>query len=41
VITFAEADVLTRDAGIVVHFADGSEFQVTVVQTGRADDDES
>jgi hypothetical protein len=39
--TFAEVGLLTRDAGIVVQFADGSEFQVTVVRSSRARDEEA
>ncbi len=30
--TFAEAQVLTRDAGLVLHLKDGSQFYVTIVQ---------
>jgi hypothetical protein len=39
-VTFDEAGVLTRDAGLVVQFADGTEFQVTVVRSSRARDEE-
>ncbi len=31
--TFAEADLLTRDAGLVLRMDDGSEFQVTIVRS--------
>ena len=31
--TFADADILTRDSGVVVTAADGSEFQVTIVRS--------
>ena len=31
--TFDEAGVLTRDAGLVITTADGSEFQLTIVQS--------
>jgi len=31
--TFEEAGVLTRDAGFVCRLGDGSEFQVTIVQS--------
>ena len=31
--TFEEEGVLTRNAGLVITMADGSEFQVTVVQS--------
>ncbi len=31
--TFDEAGVLTQDAGLVITTADGSEFQLTIVQS--------
>lgn len=31
--SFADAGVLTNDAGLVVRMADGSEFQLTIVQS--------
>ena len=31
--TYDEAGVLTRDAGLVVRMQDGSEFQMTIVQS--------
>jgi len=31
--TFEESGVLTRDDGLVLRLADGSEFQLTVVQS--------
>ena len=31
--TFDEAGVLTNNAGLVVRMADGSEFQITIVQS--------
>ncbi len=34
--SFEKAGVLTRDAGFVVRLEDGSEFQITVVQSRRA-----
>jgi hypothetical protein len=34
--TLAEAGVITADAGLVVTLEDGSEFQVTVVQSRSA-----
>lgn len=42
VTSYAAGGYLTRDAGLVVRLADGSEFQITIVQTGYAaeDDDE-
>ena len=42
VVGYEEAGVLTRNAGLVVRMADGSEFQVTIVQSqaGRDEDDE-
>lgn len=40
--TYSDAGILTRDAGLVVHFADGTEFQLTIVRSRRADNgDES
>ena len=33
--TFAEAGVLTQNKGIVARFGDGSEFQITIVQSRR------
>ncbi len=33
ILTFAEAGVMTADQGLVVKMTDGSEFQVTVVQS--------
>jgi hypothetical protein len=37
VATFAERGVLTRNAGLVVRLQDGSEFQITIVQSQQAD----
>ena len=34
--TFQEAGLLTHDEGVVIELEDGSEFQVTVVQSKRA-----
>lgn len=34
--TFADAGVMTRDRGVVVALADGSEFQLTIVQSKHA-----
>ena len=34
--TFEEVGMLTNDAGLVVTMKDGSEFQLTVVQSRRA-----
>jgi hypothetical protein len=31
--TFDEAGILTLDAGIVINMDDGSEFQITIVQS--------
>lgn len=43
--TYEDAEILTRDAGLVIVLPDGSEFQVTVVQSARPemewDDDEA
>ncbi len=33
VLSFREAGVLTRDAGVVVTLADGREYQITVVRS--------
>ena len=33
--TFEEAGILTYNRGLVVKFADGQEFQVTIVKNGR------
>ncbi len=32
-LTFEDADVLTRDRGLVVTLTDGSEFQITIVRS--------
>jgi len=34
--TFADAGVLTSDQGLVLRLEDGSEFQITIQQSGRA-----
>ena len=34
--TFEDAGVMTMNKGLVVRLADGSEFQVTIVQSQRA-----
>ena len=31
--TFAEADLMTTSAGLVIRFETGAEFQLTIVQT--------
>lgn len=31
--TFADAGLLTNDRGLVIHSADGSEFQITIVKS--------
>ena len=36
VVSFESAGVLTNNAGVVVTLEDGSEFQVTIVQSERA-----
>ena len=36
---FVQAGMLTMDRGLVVRFVDGSEFQVTLVQSRRGRDD--
>jgi hypothetical protein len=35
--TYEQQGVLTRNAGLVLRLRDGSEFQLTVVQSRRAD----
>jgi hypothetical protein len=37
--TFEDAGLLTRDLGIVLSLEDGSEFQITIVQSARAEDE--
>lgn len=34
--SYADGGYLTRDAGLVLRLADGSEFQITIVQTRHA-----
>lgn len=36
--TFKEAEILTNNRGVVVVMTDGSEFQITIVQSRPADD---
>jgi hypothetical protein len=39
--TFEDAGLLTRDRGIVLSLEDGSEFQITIVQSaGSGDEDD-
>ena len=33
VVTFADAGIMTNNAGLVVRMKDGSEFQITIVQS--------
>ena len=40
VTTFEAGGYLTRNAGLVARLPDGSEFQITIVQTGYANDDQ-
>jgi hypothetical protein len=40
IVTYADAGVLTRDAGLIVRTAGGDEFQVTIVQTRHGRDTE-
>jgi hypothetical protein len=35
--TFSEACIMTRNEGVVVQMRDGSEFQLTIVQSKQAD----
>jgi hypothetical protein len=37
--TFEDAGLLTRDRGIVLSLEDGSEFQITIVQSARSEDE--
>jgi hypothetical protein len=37
VVDFESVGMLTRDAGLVIRMNDGSEFQVTIVQSQRPD----
>jgi hypothetical protein len=39
--TFEDAGLLTRDRGIVLTLEDGSEFQVTIVQSAKAENEDS
>jgi hypothetical protein len=36
--TFEDEMILTTDKGVVIHMEDGSEFQITIVQSKRARD---
>jgi hypothetical protein len=38
VIAYPDTDLMTRDAGLVVRMADGSEYQITIVQSRAAGD---
>jgi hypothetical protein len=38
--TFDDAGLLTRNKGLVIRLEDGSEFQVTIVQSQRARDED-
>jgi len=38
--SFAQAGLLTHDEGVVVKMGDGSEFQITVVQSKLGKEDE-
>jgi hypothetical protein len=38
--TFEDAGLLTRDRGIVLSLEDGSEFQITIVRSAGADDED-
>jgi hypothetical protein len=37
--TFAEAGLMTNDEGLVLRLSDGSEFQVSIVQSGYAEEE--
>ena len=36
IVSYADAAVMTRDAGLVIRTSEGDEFQVTIVQVRRA-----
>ena len=36
IVSYADAGVLTRDAGLIIRTAAGDEFQVSIVQTRHA-----
>lgn len=38
--TFEASGVLTRDSGVLVSFESGDEFQITIVQSMRGDNEE-
>ncbi len=38
--TFQDAGLLTRDNGVLISMKDGSEFQISIVQSAGADDEE-
>ena len=40
IVTYADAGMLTRDAGLLVRTSGGDEFQVTIVQTRHGRDAE-
>lgn len=40
VATFEEGGILTRNKGLTISLADGSEFQITIVQSSASDADE-
>ena len=35
IVSYADAGVMTRDAGLVIRTSEGDEFQVTIVQVRR------
>ena len=39
IVSYADAGLLTRDAGLVIGTADGSQFQVTIVQVRHGRDE--
>jgi len=40
IVTYADAGVLTRDAGLIVRTSGGDEFQVTIIRTRHGRDAE-
>ena len=40
IVTYSDAGMLTRDAGLVIRMTSGDEFQVTIVQVRHGRDDE-
>lgn len=41
IVAYADAGILSRDAGLIIRAASGDEFQVTIVQVRHGRDDEA